>query len=332
MKWHKELNYIDGFCGPGRYKKGESGSPLVALEVARPVAHQLEKVNFLFTDEDKDRIHHLKIELSKIDIPPTYKVSARNEQFADRMTKILDDVDSRRGGKLQPSFVFIDPFGFAGVPYSLVKRILEKPRCETLITFMVDSVNRFLNHPEEDLRRHMDEIFGTSACFQIKGDDRIPRLRDLYQQQLQKAASFVRFFEMRNQQGRLIYLLFFASNNRLGHIKMKEAMWSVDPLGEFRFSDRTSSQEILFQPDQAELLWPLIHDRFRSQTVAVATVQEFVEDETAFLAKHMKAALLANESIFIPEADRIVVAALKLDGKPRLRGKFPEGAMITFPN
>jgi len=45
------LNYIDGFCGPGRYKKGEPGSPLVALSVATPVASELEKVTFLFTDE-----------------------------------------------------------------------------------------------------------------------------------------------------------------------------------------------------------------------------------------------------------------------------------------
>lgn len=332
MKWHRELNYIDGFCGPGRYKKGEPGSPLVALEVAKPVAKQLERVNFLFTDEDKDRIDHLKTELSRLDIPTTFQVRVRNEQFADRMTKILDTIDSRMGGKLQPSFVFIDPFGFAGVPYSLVKRILEKPRCETLITFMVDSVNRFLNHPEESLRHHMDEIFGTSECFQITGDDRIVRLRDLYQKQLQKAANFVRYFEMKNKNGRLIYLLFFASNNRLGHLKMKEAMWSVDPLGEFRFSDRTSSQEILFQPDQAELLWPLLQVRFKGQTVPVSTVQEFVEDKTPFLAKHMKAALSDNEKIFIPKADRIVVAPLKVDGKPRMKGKFPEGAIVTFPH
>ena len=28
------MMYIDGFCGPGRYSKGEPGSPIVAIEVA----------------------------------------------------------------------------------------------------------------------------------------------------------------------------------------------------------------------------------------------------------------------------------------------------------
>ena len=33
-KYNKTVNYIDGFCGPGRYKGGEPGSPLIALNVA----------------------------------------------------------------------------------------------------------------------------------------------------------------------------------------------------------------------------------------------------------------------------------------------------------
>ena len=72
-------------------------------------------------------------------------------------------------------------------------------------------------------------------------------LRNLYQRQLEKAAEFVRYFELRDKNSRIVYYLFFATNNALGHLKMKEAMWKVDPLGDFTFSDSTNpNQQILF--------------------------------------------------------------------------------------
>lgn len=31
-----------------------------------------------------------------------------------------------------PTFVLIDPFGFSGIPYELIKRLLGKNKCEVL--------------------------------------------------------------------------------------------------------------------------------------------------------------------------------------------------------
>jgi hypothetical protein len=68
-----------------------------------------------------------------------------------------------------------------------------------------------------------------------------------YQEQLKKHAKFVRYFEMRNKNNRPIYYLFFATNNRLGHQKMKEAFWSIDTSSGLRFSDATNpNQPVLF--------------------------------------------------------------------------------------
>ena len=55
---------------------------------------------------------------------------------------------------------------------------------------------------------------------------------------------------MRNERNASDYFLYFASNNRLGLAKMKEAMWKVDPAGGFTFSDATNfDQAVLFQPE-----------------------------------------------------------------------------------
>ena len=111
-------------------------------------------------------------------------------------------------------------------------------------------MNRWLTHPDEDIRSHIVETFGTEEAIKIAHGtgDRATALKDLYHRQLNKAAKFVRYFEMRDQDGRLVYYLFFASNNPLGHLKMKEAMWKVDPLGDdFTFSDSTNpDQQVLF--------------------------------------------------------------------------------------
>jgi hypothetical protein len=110
-------------------------------------------------------------------------------------------------------------------------------------------------------------------------------------------------------------------------------MWSVDPDGQFRFSDKTSGQAVLFDlSDQTELLWPLLYERFKGQTVLSEQVLRFVEDKTSFLYKHMRAALLEYEGIFVPESDQIKVADMKADGKRRKPKTYPEGTLITFPS
>ena len=34
-KYHRRINYIDGFAGPGKYDGGEPGSPLLAIDAAK---------------------------------------------------------------------------------------------------------------------------------------------------------------------------------------------------------------------------------------------------------------------------------------------------------
>jgi hypothetical protein len=127
-----------------------------------------------------------------------------------------------------------------------------------LVTVMADSINRWLEHPVEKIKANIIETFGTDEATKIAEEtgDRVNELKNLYHRQLNKAAKFVRYFEMRDYDGRLVYYLFFASNNALGHLKMKEAMWKVDPMGAFTFSDSTDpNQTLLFDlnPSMAPL-------------------------------------------------------------------------------
>lgn len=319
--------YIDGFCGPGRYRGGEEGSPIIALKAAlgQPLVANSE-ITFLFIDERPDRITHLESELKNLRIPSNYHIITIVNCFDNTLTDILNDLD-RRGTKLAPTFAFVDPFGFKGAPFSLIQRLLQNPSTEIFINVMLDYVNRFLEHPDAATRQHIIELFGTPAVMQtVKSPNRLLILRQLYQQQLQRYARFVRYFEMCNDQNRVIYDLFFASNHALGHAKMKEAFWQVDAQSGYKFSDRTNpNQGVLFVLDPSQDVAVEIQRHFAGKTIFSEEIIRFVEDQTAYTQSQAKHGLQILE-----QDKKIEVESLKKDGTKRRKGSFPNGVKIRF--
>ena len=176
------------------------------------------------------------------------------------------------------------------------------------------------------------ETFGTNEAIEIAfgPGDRAPALKNLYQRQLRKVARFVRYFEMRDKNNRVVYYLFFATNNSVGHVKMKESMWKVDPLGDFSFSDATNpDQQVLFSENPRRA----VSHRESSPHILAAslkrksgTVEQFVQDDTAYLRSTWGNALKLLE-----KNGDVVVADKKADGKKRVaRRAFPNNALITF--
>lgn len=326
---HGRIIYIDGFCGPGRYKGGEIGSPLIVLDAA--ITHRKEmrgELIFLFIDERKDRITHLQQELKTRSIPTNFKVFPKCGRFQEKLEQVFRSIEEGTG-RLAPTFMFVDPFGISGIPFPTIERLLMQKGCEALITFMVDPMNRWLEHPNEGITQHIVEAFGTKECLKIanESDGRIIALRALYQRQLDGVAKFVRDFEIRDCNDRILYYLFFATNNSVGHLKMKEAMRKIDPDGEFRFSDATDpNQMVLFEADITSILIKLFRDQFKEKGyISCEEVRRYVENETAYLKKDMTKALKQEEL-----AGRVCTKPMKTDGAKRIKNTYPDGAMITF--
>ena len=290
-KFSQKTVYIDGFAGPGQYSGGEPGSPIIALEAAS--SHQAKlagELVFIFIEERADRVAHLKSRIAALRLPTQFRVHVEQGTFAEKINGILDELDSQ-AGQIAPTFALIDPFGFSGIPYTIIKRVLEKPRCEVLINLMVEHINRFLKHPHEEVRAHITDAFGTDEALRVAfgSGNRAEALKNLYHEQLRSVSRYVRYFEMRGEDNRVEYYLFFASNNRLGHLRMKEAMWKVDPVGEFRFSDATNpDQTLLFDaPAPATFLAEELAAKFKDAgEIAVSLIETDVEDNTGYLGKH----------------------------------------------
>lgn len=326
---NNRLNYIDGFSGPGRYSKGEPGSPIVVLDLTlKHSSLNNVELNFVFIEKDNKRKENLKSEIALLKLPENFRIEIIEGEFHDVIGGILDNLESTKQ-ILAPSFVFIDPFGFSGIPFSIIKRLLTMPKVEVFITFMVDRINQFIS--DKNNNQHIIELFGSDEVLDLiekNPGKRYDVLRTFYQKQLLEVAGakFVRYFTMKNIDDRPIYDLFFATKHRSGHTKMKEAMWSIDNEGLYQFSDGTDQKQIvLFQPDTRKELFDIINKERTKDKYEVGRIRMFVEDKTAFLEKHMRESLKYAE-----ENDLINVDLIKSNGDKRRGKTFPDEVIINF--
>jgi len=295
----RSMLYVDGFAGPGRYAGGEEGSPIIALNAA--LAHKASikaTLYFVFVEEDVARAGELENVVQGIARPDNFRVKiTAGKTFEKGFGEVLSFYKSR-DKPLPPTFAFIDPFGWTGVPFSLVKEIMSYPSCEVLVNFMYEEINRFILHPDQE--HNFDVLFGASDWRDVrafsKPVERRSFLHGLYLRQLRESANvkYVRTFEMRNDKDVTDYFLFYGTNNLKGLAKMKEAMWKVDESGEFRFSDATNPSQLVFfakSPD-ASFLRRAIVGRFAGKETTVREIQEYVLAETPFRETHYKRQVL----------------------------------------
>jgi three-Cys-motif partner protein len=146
-KWNSRLVLVDGFAGPGTYRGGEDGSPIIMLkaflEHDRRDLINAELV-YAFIEEDDRRVQHLEGEIEKLGrLPEQVRLDVISGNFEAVFRQQLEDLHER-GARLAPTFAFIDPFGYTDAPLDLTGSILQFDRCEVLIYLPIPSINRFI--------------------------------------------------------------------------------------------------------------------------------------------------------------------------------------------
>ena len=298
--------YIDGFAGPGRYNQGEDGSPIIALKAALgAMSGRIQKpFEFHFVERKRRSATALSANIDDLKRQRAWPDNIRISVHAQKTFREAYEQHIRahlQAHPRAPAFALVDPFGWTGLPLAVLTELMKRPSTEILVNFMFEEINRFIAHPDQG--QNFDALFGCREWRQVErmaGDLRKKFIVDLYRDQLCRCAGarFVRSFEMRNHRNATDYFLFFASNNRLGLSKMKEAMWKVDPGGGFIFSDATNfDQAVLFQPEpDRHALRRLVAEHFANRRATVQQIENFVVDDTPFLESHYKKALAAIES------------------------------------
>ncbi len=320
--------FVDGFAGPGEYAGGEEGSAVVAMRVlAEHPATIRAEVVFVFIEQDPKRAAHLngRVNRWRPKLPSSAQVHVLEDSFQSRMAEVLQELEDQKK-QMAPALVMMDPFGVKDIPLSVVRGILENPRCEVYVTFMWEEINRFLT--TEEFEPHMDALFGTTEWRQaaaMDGSDRRRHLYSLYKAQLKSAgASHVLHFHLYKGNS-LRYSVFFATGHSLGSDRMKQAIWKVAPFGDFSFRGGDSEQMVMLgvaEPDFTALT-DALDRRFRDAGwVSIEEVVTFVQsDATIFHEGHLRKQLKAME-----QAERIEVEP----GTRKRRFSYPAGCRVRF--
>ena len=328
-RYNGNIIYLDGFAGPGIYSKGEFGSPVIAISTALNHSHKgsFGKIVFLFIEKDSKRMDNLKFIINKEfpSLPDNITHEFVGAPFAPTLGKILEAME-QKNSKLAPTFAFLDPFGFSGLPMNVISRLLLYEKVEVFITFMSGFITRFADNLRS---KALTELFGDEDWRQVNEVDPHEKDRfliDLYRTKLRHytGVQHIRSFEMSGERGQVVYHLVYATNSLKGLEVMKKAMLNIDKRGIYKFSDRTNPVQTqlidfdnrIWVPRAAEMVF----DKFRGNKVDEESIRSFVLADTPY--DYQKKIL---EYLERSEPPKI----LNVTDRPR-KFVYPKGCLITF--
>ena len=325
----QELLYVDGFAGPGEYNNYATGSPLAALTAAKGALQLVGtnwvagKVHCAFIEAEKDRFNHLQQKIDSFEKPDEIEIHLYRKTFTDGLAQLKNDVPLPFQAQ-HPLFVFIDPFGATGVPFSVVNELLQSRCSEVLINLDADGITRIFHageyaaHEQNLNRIFAGDEWNTLLDSKDASGNLYRKVLQLYKNKLRaiKKVKYVFSFEMRTSLHALNYYLVFASQHRLGLEKMKESMKKIDQAGDYSFSDAGTIQNSLFRFDNPEDHSLALYNVFQGRKVGYAELHDFALNETPFTnPKSMLRDL---------ECNRNLIEEVKSTSSRRLKGTFNE--------
>jgi len=300
-----QICYFDGFAGRGECTDRTSGSPLIALEVADSLSHYFGKLTCFFIEKEPENFKNLEKVLErerlKIQSWQKIKVEKENDEFANVINGIFEYLEKEKS-ILAPSFFFVDPFGFSGIPFTAIKKILENPKTEVFFTFMVRDIARFIQLPE--LENIFNKLFGTNKWRNILDSSQKPEIAliNLYREQLHEAANAGYSWPFRvctSEKVQTLYYLLHVTNNFKGHSIMKNIMFNQSAEGNFAYLGPEEviarTQMRLFDIHSIQDLKEYLLERFKEKILGYEEIQEQVctpwYTEPPYIDKHYRKAL-----------------------------------------
>lgn len=219
--------YIDGFSGPGEHRRKETlervlGTPIEVLKVTPKFDE------YHFVDLDGAKIAHLKRQVGARKDVKTYDGDT-NEVLPQQVFPIIRYDLYRRG------LCLLDPYGLH-LDWAVLEAAGRSKTIEIFLNFPVADMQRnvFWHNPagvdSADIDR-MNRFWGDeswrSVAYRVEPDLFGPQERraeisgviEAFRKRLKDVAGFTfvpKPIPMRNDQGAIVYFLFFASHNEIG--------------------------------------------------------------------------------------------------------------------
>ncbi len=276
------LTYVDGFAGRGRYSKGEPGSPLLVLEAM--ALHPKRSVPFTchFVEKDPDNFANMQAEVGshRAVVSGRIRPYFYNEPFSVASGSIIRRIRDAD----QPSFFFVDPFGYTDTPMEVLGQVLALPRAEVFVNLMFYAIRRGLGSDDLTLHTTLDALTGTPAWRDLRGQSGHQcerRFIDLYRRQLKRhGAAFTIPFRMGDdERAGTLYYLIHATKHIKGAKVMKSAMVGSATPGELGYDGERHHLTPLFDLSVSNLPYYLLRE-FAGQTASFDDVVARTIEET----------------------------------------------------
>lgn len=159
-----DITYVDGFSGPWKSQTEDYSdtSFMIAINVLKDAQNRIleqtgirRKIRCFFSENILDTFKQLDQAVAPYHKPSEgFEVQTYFGKFEDSATEI-----QRFVGQSFP-LIFIDPTGWTGYPFEKIKPIFDSQKCEVLINFMYDHVNRFVASQDQATVESLNPILG----------------------------------------------------------------------------------------------------------------------------------------------------------------------------
>jgi three-Cys-motif partner protein len=327
----RKIAYMDLYAGPGRYKDGAASTPLLVLQTAIDHPQMSQMLTVFLNDVDGNNTSTLQSEIDKL--PGIEKLKHKPivtcGEVDDRAAKYFNEK------RLDPSFSFVDPFGYKGFSLRLVQGVIKDWGCDCVFFFNYNRINAGISNPA--VVKHMDALFGRERADALRA--RLPYMKPELREAaiLEELASEIRSlggnyvlpFTFRNSQGtRTTHKLVFVSKHFKGYEIMKDIMAAEsstfdEGVPSLAYSPADASMPLLFSLAQPmSKLKELLLKDFAGQTLSLTEIYEQHSVGKRYIKKNYREALGDLEA-----AERVSVFSTN---GTRRKGTFPDHVKIQF--
>lgn len=190
--WSDSITYVDCYSGPWAERSSELTDTSFAIAVRQLKAAQRKlrksiRLRCLFIEKDIDAYAKLVAFARKVD---GVEIETINAKFEDSVEDILKFV---RADRSTFPFFLIDPKGWS-IPLDVIKPLLRHQPGKVLITFMLEFIRRFADHPSPSIQKTINDLYGEENIARkfdgILGEDRDDLLLEEYCKRVQQTGRF----------------------------------------------------------------------------------------------------------------------------------------------
>jgi three-Cys-motif partner protein len=191
-----DITYIDGFSGPWKTHTQDfsDSSFMIAISVLRDAQQKIlaqkkihRRIRCFFSENDPDAFTQLEQAVAPFHkAPDGFEVKTFRGKFEDA----VGEIRSFSGSSFP--LIFIDPTGWTGYPFNKIKPLFGPGKCEVLINFMYEFINRFAYSDDEEIAASMAPILGGPG-WPARLDPNLPRglaVEKLFRETLKSAGNF----------------------------------------------------------------------------------------------------------------------------------------------